>query len=244
MKHLVLASMLYAATSVSAFAYDAPHAKTAPLIDGNADDAAWERADWHAIDQLTLGEQPSAEDFSGRFKIVWTKDKLYLLGEIVDDVLIDTNADPLVKYWEDDIFEFFIDEDKSGGNHLDNHNAFAYHVSLDNQAVDYSTKAKPANYSDHVDSVWKRSSQNPNKIIWEVSFDIYPDTFKDENNSAKPVTLSAGKEMGFLVAYCDSDNVEDGRQHFIGSLDIPAVDGDKNRGYKDASVFDSLKLVK
>ena len=174
---------------------------------------------------------------------MWTQEKLYLLGEIIDDVVIDTHPDPLVNYWEDDILEFFIDENKSGGNHLDNHNAFAYHVSIDNHAVDYSSKAKPAFYTDHIRSAWQRDTRETNKLIWEVSFDIYPDTFKDEGNTAKPVELKVDKEMGFMVAYCDSDNAEDGRQSFISSFDVPAIDGDKNRADKDATVFDTLKLV-
>jgi len=225
-----------------ASAYQAPQAAIAPSIDGANNDAAWASAQWEAIDQLTLGEQPSADDFSGRFKIVWTAKKLYLMAEIVDDVLIDTHADPLDSYWEDDTLEIFIDEDKSGGDHLENYNAFAYHIALDNQAVDFSSEGKPRTLNDHVESVWKRSSENPNKVIWEASFDIYSDEFKDKDNTAKPVALSAGKELGFMVAYCDSDG-NDGRQHFIGSHDIEAVNGDKNRGYIDASVFDHLKLV-
>ena len=237
------ASLLSLTIATSAHAYEAPQAKVAPSIDGLNNDPAWSSAEWEAIDQLTLGEQPSADDFSGRFKIVWTAKKLYLLAEIVDDVLIDTHADPLDSYWEDDTLEIFIDEDKSGGDHLENYNAFAYHIALDNQTVDFSSEGKPRTLNDHVDSVWKRSSENPNKVIWEASFDIYSDEFKDQNNTAKPVTLTAGKELGFMVAYCDSDG-NDGRQHFIGSHDIEAVDGDKNRGYIDASVFDNLKLVK
>ncbi|RBP53178.1 sugar-binding protein [Arenicella xantha] len=223
-------------------AYDAPKASTPPVIDGDASDAAWSNAPWQAIDQLTLGEQPAAEDFSGRFKIVWTPSKLYLLGEIVDDILIDTHADPLEAYWEDDTFEIFLDEDHSGGDHLDNYNAFAYHIALDNQAIDRNTSGKPRYLNDHVTSVWKRQAGDDNKIIWEASFDIYPDTFSDTNNKATPVTLESGKKMGFMVAYCDSDSSQ-GREHFIGSYDIPALDGDKNRGYIDASVFETLVLV-
>ena len=225
-----------------AAAYDAPFAEAAPTIDGSANDDAWAKAAWANIDQLIIGEQLSAEDFSGRYKVVWTKDKLYILGEFVDDVLIDTHADPLVSYWDDDTFEIFLDEDKSGGKHRDNYNAFAYHVALDNQVVDYSTEDKPRTLNDHITSVWKRDSENGNKIIWELAIDVYPDTFKDVNNTATPVTLATGKELGFMLSYCDSDGVG-GREHFIGSFDIPAVDGDKNRGYIDASVFDVLKLV-
>ncbi len=229
-------------TLQNAWAYEAPFAKMAPKVDGIADDVAWEQAEWEQIDQLTLGARPSKEDFSGRFKVVWTKQKLYVLGEITDDVLIDTHADPLHNYWEDDTFEIFIDEDKSGGKHLDNYNAFAYHIALDNQTVDFSSEGKPRLLNDHVKSQWRRSQSAPNTVIWEAAIDIYPDTFSDHNNQASPVTLKAGKQLGFMVAYCDSDGT-DGRQHFIGSHDIPAVNGDKNRGYINASVFDTLNLI-
>lgn len=238
-----LCLLAIAASSITTtMAYEAPRAAVAPTIDGDPNDAAWAKAKWAMIDQLTLGEQPSAEDFSGRYKVVWTAEKLFLLGEIVDDVLIDTHPDPLQSYWEDDAFEIFLDEDKSGGPHRDSYNAFAYHIALDNQSVDRNSKGEPRTLNDHVTSVWKRSAQAPHKIIWEVAFDIYPDTFKDDNNTAKPVTLEKGKEMGFMVAYCDSDS-DKGREHFIGSFDIPPVNGDKNRGYLDASVFDTLTLV-
>jgi len=242
-KHLSLFAMLSIACQATSHAYEAPHAEVAPIIDGLNSDAAWASASWENIDQLTLGEQPSSEDFSGRFKVVWTSEKLYVLVEIVDDVLIDTHSDPLDSYWEDDTLEIFIDEDKSGGDHLKSYNAFAYHIALDNQTVDYSSEGKPRTFNDHVTSMWKRSSQSPNKVIWEASFDIYSDEFSDHNNSAKPVTLSAGKELGFMVAYCDSDGTK-GREHFLGSHEIKPVNGDRNRGYIDASVFDYLKLIK
>lgn len=229
------------------YAYEAPKAMQAPTIDGLADDRAWQRAPWANIDQLTLGEQPSSSDFSGRFKLVWTAEKLYMLAEIIDDVLIDTHADPLDSYWEDDTLEIFIDEDKSGGNHLDNYNAMAYHIALDNQAADIGMDGKPRLFNSHVESRWQRSSTSHNQVIWEASIDIYPDTLRDQYNEdqqpALPVTLKEGKKLGFLVAYCDSDGTE-GREHFMSSFDIPAVDGDKNRGYIDAGVFDQLVLIK
>lgn len=226
----------------TAHGYDAPKAASAPIIDGQANDPAWALAGWQSIDKLTLGAPPSAEDFSGRFKIVWTPSKLYLLGEIVDDVLIDTHADPLIEYWEDDTFEIFLDEDQSGGDHLNSYNAFAYHIALDNQVVDYNTQGQARTLNEHVTSVWKRSADNDNKVIWEAAFDIYPDTFSDHDNQAKPVVLQQGKKMGFMVAYCDSDSTQ-GREHFIGSYEIEPVNGDRNRGYIDASVFDTLVLV-
>jgi len=242
-KYSIVLSLLAVGFSPLSLAYEAQYATQAPLIDGQADDDAWRNSTWENIDQLTLGEQPKAEDFSGRFKMVWTEERLYLLAEITDDVLIDTHADPLDSYWEDDTLEIFLDEDKSGGDHLANYNAFAYHIALDNQAVDLNSEGKPRTLNNHIKSVWKRSADKPNTVIWETSIEVYPASFKDVDNTASPLTLSAGKEMGFMVAYCDSDG-NNGREHFIGSHDIPAVDGDKNRGYIDASVFDYLKLIK
>ena len=242
LKTIFAISIMALCATQPCLAYDAPKADTTPIIDGKANDVAWQNAEWEQIDQLTLGTQPSSNDFSGRFKIVWTQDKLFILGEITDDVLIDTHANPLDSYWEDDTFEVFLDEDKSGGNHLNNYNAFAYHIALDNQAVDINSYGKPRTLNEHVNSTWKRDTKTPNVVIWEASFDVYPDTFKDTENTAIPVTLTRGKELGFLVAYCDADG-DNGREHFMGSHDIPAIDGDKNRGYIDASVFDTLTLV-
>ena len=119
--------------------YRAPRAATAPVVDGVADEAAWTEAAWQPIAQRWLGPEYTPEDFAGRFKVVWTPERIYLLAEIVDDVLIDTHRDPLVQYWDDDTLEIFVDEDYSGGEHRFNHNAFAYHMSLDNQAIDMGT---------------------------------------------------------------------------------------------------------
>ena len=92
--------------------YHAPRAQQAPHVDGIADEAVWQSAEWRELNQRWLGPEYSSEDFQGRIKVVWTEQKLYLLGEFVDDVLIDTHRDPLVQYWDDDTLEIFIDEDK------------------------------------------------------------------------------------------------------------------------------------
>ncbi len=246
---LACSSLALAANSM---AYDAPKAKKAPEIDGNANDAAWALAAWRPINNLGAGKQPdSLQDYDGKFKVVWTPERVYILAEITDDVLYDGHPNPLEKYWDDDALEIFIDEDKSGGPHQFSYNAFAYHVALDNQAVDIGPspdKEKPnfRTFNDHVKSVWKRSAKSPHTIIWEVAMDVYPDTFKDTyakgETPAKPVLLTAGKVMGFMMAYCDNDGSKE-RESFPVSEDVPAVNGDKNRGYIDAGVFGALKLV-
>jgi hypothetical protein len=217
--------------------YIAPRAAVAPVIDGYANDEAWQRAQWRTIENRWLGPEYSAEDFAARYKIVWTKDKLFILAELVDDVLFDSHHDPLARYWDDDCFEIFIDEDFSGGDHQYNHNAFAYHLSLDNQAVDIGTNEQAQNYSHHVDSRWL---QHSDKIVWEVAIDIYGDDYVDGSSENKPITLFAGKIMGLMLAYCDNDGSEL-RENFIGSESVPT--GPKDRGWIDAGLFGSLKLA-
>ena len=209
----------------------------APVVDGIADETIWEEARWQELTQRWLGPEYSAEDFQGRYKVVWTESKIYILGEFVDDILIDTHRDPLVQYWDDDCLEIFLDEDFSGGDHQFNHNAFAYHMSLDNQAIDIGTDEKPHSYSHHVASRWQ---QQGNKIVWELAIDVYSDEYADDSNDNVPVTLSPGKVMGLMVAYCDNDGSEL-RENFIGSEVV--LSGPKDRGWIDAGLFGALVLV-
>jgi hypothetical protein len=217
--------------------YYAARAAVAPTIDGIADDAAWQKAEWRALAYRWLGPEYSADDFQGRYKVVWTENKIYILGEFVDDILIDTHRDPLVQYWDDDCFEIFIDEDFSGGDHQFNHNAFAYHLSLDNQAIDIGTDQQARNYSQHVESRWRQAGNN---VVWEVAIDLYSDRYNDDRDDNRPVTLEAGKLIGLMLAYCDNDGSEL-RENFIGSEPVP--EGPKDRGWIDAGIFGSLTLV-
>ncbi|MDP7593396.1 MAG: sugar-binding protein [Litorilituus sp.] len=218
--------------------YYAPFASQAPKVDGVANESVWQLAKWQQLDNRWLGPEYSKEDFQGRYKVVWTKNKLYLMAEIIDDILIDSHRDPLSQYWDDDCLEIFIDEDFSGGDHQFNHNAFAYHFSLDNQAIDIGTDKQARSYSHHVESQWKQADD---KVIWELSIDIYTDEYQDLVTDNQSITLSAGKIMGLMVAYCDNDGSEL-RENFIGSESAPGPEPD--RGWKDAGLFGKLILAK
>ena len=215
--------------------YVAPLASVAPTIDGTADDSAWASAKWRALDQVWLGPDITPQDFSGRYKVVWTPEKLYILGEFTDDVLYDAHRDPLQQYWDDDCLEIFLDEDYSGGDHQYNHNAFAYHVSLDNQSIDIGTDQSARNYSHHVHSRWQQQGE---KIIWELAIDIYDDSYEDGGNNS-PVSLASGKVLGLMLAYCDNDGSAL-RENFIGSESVS--DGPTDRGWIDAGLFGELIL--
>ena len=216
--------------------YRAPYAATAPVIDGVADEPVWQEARWQNLNHRWLGPEYTPDDFNGRYKVVWTKERLYIMSEFTDDILIDTHRDPLVQYWDDDSLEIFLDEDYSGGDHQYNQNAFAYHMSLDNQAIDIGTDKKPHNYSHHVESHWK---QQGDKVIWELAISIYADNYVDGSDKNAPVALSAGKLLGLMVAYCDNDGSEL-RENFVGSESVP--EGPKNRGWIDAGLFGALVL--
>lgn len=243
-----------------AFAFEVPFAAEAPVVDGDPGDAAWALAEWIPMEQLMWGTMPGKDDFSGSYKLVWTQDHLYLLAAITDDILYDSHPDPLAFYWEDDALEIFIDADASGGKHLHDYNAFAYHISLDNQAADIgpflSEEDRQAGnvnvrlFPDHVHSQWKRSADEPYKIYWEVKITVMGDDYRDSydaaQEAAQAVSLKSGKTIGFMLAYCDSDGVAEGggREHFMGDVDVEPVNGDRNLGYIDASVFGQITLVK
>ena len=169
------------------------HANQAPIIDGISDDDAWTKSSWLPINELWLGENYTSQDFQGKYKLSWTKEALYMLVEIEDDVLLDQNKDPLIRWWADDCVEVFIDEDNSGGNHQYNHNAFAYHVALDGNVVDMASDESPKLYNDHVQS---KKITDGTTTIWELKILLFDDSYKDEekNNAVK---LSSDKKIGF-----------------------------------------------
>jgi len=235
-------------------AFEVQRAATSPIVDGDPSDTAWQNATWRELNQQMIGDFPTREDFSGRYKLLWTPEALYLLAEINDDILIDTHANPLVQYWDDDMLEVFIDEDASGGNHLDNFNAFAYHLALDNQIVDLApgkNEATPRLFPNHIEARWQRKLPKSNSlapasiappVYWELRISVHNDKHIYGKDLASKVSLKAGKKMGFMLAYGDADGA-DGRQHFMGDVEIEPLNGDKNRGYIDASVFGEIILL-
>ena len=188
------------------------------------------------MDEVWLGDSLSKTDFSGKYKVSWSNEALYVLAEIKDDTLIDKIEDPLERWWDDDCLEIFIDEDNSGGEHQYNHNAFAYHIALDGNVVDMSTKREGKLYNSHIQS--KLTTENKTSL-WEVKISLFDDSYSDSGTNT-PVKLTANKKVGFAIAYCDNDKSIE-RENFIGS--IPVEGEDKNRGWIDANIFGTLLLV-
>ena len=229
--------------------YEAPKTSTKPTIDGQIE-SAWDIAPWDAIDVPWLFDDlvppSSPQDFSGRYKAMWDADKLYVLVEITDDVIRDLQADPVRLYWQDDTVEIFLDENRSGGSHLQGRNndvndanAFAYHLSTLGDTVDTYKTERRVFGDEHVQ--FKRVSVTATKSVWELAITIWGEdyTFEAKQN---PVTLTAGKVMGFTLSYIDNDgNNGTKRESFIGSVDTPGHQN--NRGFVTADDFGTLQLV-
>ena len=216
--------------------YTAPRATTAPVIDGVVD-SVWDRASWAPIDVFWLGTQsnPSAQDYTGRYKALWDENYLYILYDLIDDKIYDGVREPLDRYWEDDTVELFIDENKSGGQHGNSTNAWAYHISTYGDVVD-STTGSATLLNNHIDV---RRVDNGTQHYWEMRVRIYGDDYADWKTNT-PLTLFAGKLMGFSACYIDNDGSSQ-RESMMGSVD---TQGHKNnQGYLDASVFGSILLV-
>ena len=207
-----------------------------PFLDGRSDDVAWQSAPWLPLDQVWLGESPAANDFSGRYKLLWDDNNLYVLAEITDDTLVDTHPDGLLQYWDDDCLEIFVDEDASGGDHQYSYNAFAYHIALDGKVVDIRPDREFAYFNEHCTT---RINTVGQVTTWEVAVKIFDgNTYEaDSENVAK--WLKKGKKMGFALAYCDNDYASE-RENFMGSVRVAGED--KNRGWIDAGVFGLLTL--
>ena len=210
------------------------------VIDGIADDACWENAQWHPIDQVWIPYDAAMNegDFQGRFKLAWDSLYLYMLAEIVDDSLSDDHSNPLQNWWDDDCLEIFIDEDRSKGNHERNNNAFAYHISIFYDAIDLNSSGAGVNYKNNIEVVMDTIAADT--YLWEVAIKNYTSDFTVGDPEASRVILHHHKLMGFSLAYCDNDETL-GRENFIGSQTMTPATANDN--YITADYFGSLLLV-
>ena len=214
--------------------YKAKKVVTKPIIDGSSADACWSTVSWAPIDQLWVGTAAN-NSFTGKFKVTWDDSLVYILVEVMDNVFHDTHSNPLQNYWDDDCIEIFVDENKSGGDHLYNFNAFAYHVSPFGDVVD-NNATTAALFNKHLKM---DVDTNGNIYTWEVALKIYNDKFDETKLNLNRVNLTEGKIMGFSMAYNDSDNGTT-RERMYGSQIIAGTD--KNISYKTADAFGTLTL--
>ena len=241
MKRFFLTAILFLIL-VSAFAIQPDtlrirHTTKAPCFDGKSGDKVWDNAEWIAIDQVWMpwGEKLSADDYTGRFKVLWSSkaNLLYFVAEIIDDTFVDGyifGGDNHRNNSEYDIFEVFIDPNNSGGLHVfdatgkdgemwgvNAENAFTYHISVNAPKNKRQTRKKTVqdiagtdwndirNYADHLPDFAFR--KNSNIYTYEFSLKVYKDSFDPNKPSENDRDLlHEGKIMGLATAYCDSDD--------------------------------------
>jgi hypothetical protein len=245
--------------------YTAYFVEIPPVIDGAGDDEAWKRAEWKEIKYPWLINPPYSppsgpEDFSGKYKVVWTEDRLYILVEIIDDIISVTRAaTPYVNPENDDCLEVFINENGKGGTRSGTASFFAYHMSFGGVNVaDYvgSPDVNSADITKRIQNgfILRNSHLNyavgkpgGNTYIWEIEMKVYNDTYPLRSNPDDPsklVKLTEGKTMGFAIAYNDADS-KNTREHFIGSMSVTGkTDEQRNKAYRDATEYARLILAK
>ncbi|AKL98149.1 sugar-binding protein [Endomicrobium proavitum] len=203
-------------------------------IDGQADESAWQKAKWYPINQLYIGQEQA--DYSGRFKILWKNSVLFLFVEITDNILTNSIADGFENYWQGDCIEIFIDESNSKQDHYQNNNAFAYHILHTGEVIDIDADGQGKIFPDTANFKVLKSGE---KYTWEIALTVYDNTYNPNSNlhEKSKVKLTAGKKLGFTVAYGDNDG--DGRESFHGST---PNQGDS--GYITSEKFATLELVK
>ena len=225
-----------------------PLSGTAPIIDGEENDICWQGVEWQPIDQIWMpyGGEMSREDFSGQYKVVWSEENnvLCFLVKTTDDVFVDGykyDRDPARGdfYYNYDLLEVFVDENRSGGAHVfddentNAENAFAYHINVYSPADGKSTTEFVAcdiagkNWGDHIIANYANHftqfvmKKNGNEYIWEFCLGVYNDSYKEEEPEKYRVKLTDKKEIGLSLAYCDNDDVDENpkvRDNFIGSV--------------------------
>ena len=227
-----------------------------PVVDGMGEDACWANASWQTIDQVWInyGEFIEPADYSGRYKMIWSSKEnlLYFLVEITDDVAIGGFVQgQTADVYNYDIAEVFIDENHSGGPHINDNaqtgenaeNAFGYHIYADFPEDGEATFAHwvgdiPVSHTDHIPDFALRKTGD--LYTREFSMKVYNEDYVDANPEASRVMLSKNKIMGLSVAYCDNDENDGQRDNFFGSVWVP--EANYNNHWMNADDFGTVKL--
>gem|GEM_PF-3379903 len=74
-------------------------------IDGGNRESLWSDMNWYSMNYRWLGEPADSTDYFGRFKVAWDRHRLYVLVDMVNDVLYPTMIDGVENYWKGDYVE-------------------------------------------------------------------------------------------------------------------------------------------
>jgi len=227
----------------------APNVENIPTIDGQSDDVCWGDVEWQEIDQVWIpwGGFVEANDYTGQYKIVWssTENILYFLVQVNDDVFVDGYVFGPGDYYQYDIVEVFIDEDKSGGIHnyeVGGVNPEDGEVNNDFVVCDMAGNTYTVNYAGHFPELAMR--KDGNQYTWEFSLAVYDSSYDNGDPEASRVDLSEGKIIGLSLAYCDNDSINEEpktRDNFFGSVWVP--EDEYNDHWINADGFGTIELT-
>jgi hypothetical protein len=221
--------------------YEALFTVTTPVIDGNGNDTCWNKASWAPIDQIWIGNAVEETDYSGRFKVLWTQNRLYLLIQIIDDSLrVQPSglADVCSNIYNYDCSEIFIDENHSrDANYTGTYKAIAYHLDTTHVCYYIGGSTGWDRLDDHLN--YKMTRVAAHTFEYEYEIKVFNDTYIHGGINT-PVQLTTGKLLGWSVAYNDNDEGST-RQNMFGSKFIDGTD--KNISYYNASAFGELNLI-
>jgi len=224
-------------------AYVAWQTDTIPVIDGIGDDNCWKKANWASINHVWIGPAVTPADYSGKYKVLWTPQRLYLLIEVVDDSLCiqPPVADPRNNIYNYDCMEIFIDEDNSREtNYTGTYKAIAYHIDSKG-GIFYALGSAGWTGSLSNNINYKMTKVAAHTYDWEFEIKVFDKSFVYGGDNT-PVTLTNNKVMGWSLAYNDNDGGTT-RQNMIGSVLVPGTtDDQRNVSYYNASVFGKLTL--
>jgi ligand-binding sensor domain-containing protein len=83
-----------------------PYTDTPIKIDGSGNDETWNNLPFIPIAKLQAGEVKGPADLSGRYKVCWDLDSLYLFVDVTDDSLDNIHG---IWYGENDRIELYLD---------------------------------------------------------------------------------------------------------------------------------------
>ncbi len=246
-----------------------------PVFDGVAE-ASW-NSPWESINKIWIPlynltpftgySEPGTKtllgdnDFSGRYQVMWNdkENVLLLFVEIQDDNFIDGYSKPSTNYPNFDVLEVFVDENRSGGDHLfdtlstNAENAFAYHIAVNKPPVNQintsmvgamdikgTSSTDVVDYQFHFPNFAFKNNGN-GKYTYELSLRLYLDDYNHSYPSLSIKNLFVAQGIGLSIAYSDNDDPDGLRDHFIGSVLLNGLNN--NNSYQDASIFGNASLA-
>ncbi len=108
----------------------------APVIDGQAE-GLWSEAQKYGISNQIYSPVSSPNDLSANYRVLWDKENLYLLVDVIDDELVNDSEE----FFYDDTIEVFIDADNSrdGGY---GENDYTYNICWDGTSPSFEERGQ------------------------------------------------------------------------------------------------------